>query len=297
MRQLHAKLTASYLVVTLGFVLAAPCPADDPPVVLPAGAVLDLDADRGVTVEDGDRVALWRNQVADSPAKDFVKRDEGRKEKGSGRPTWRKAIQELNGHNALVFRQQELVCMNEDAFDALTQGGGCTWVAVLAVYEQRIGLKDVNSFFGNLRNGGNYEGLWGCVDDDNTLWWGVRNGITFGRFDPNNPKLVGPKLETRRFYVVAGRMAAGTGPVKLEVFVNTPTPGATVEVQVNPKGNPSKLALGQERDAVNHPGHESFDGEIARFLIVARPLDDKGLAALLAALRDRYGIAAPTPKR
>ena len=46
---------------------------------LPAkGLVLDLDAAKGLTLEDGDKVAAWRNQVAASPAKDFVKRDEGR---------------------------------------------------------------------------------------------------------------------------------------------------------------------------------------------------------------------------
>ena len=54
---------------------------------LPAGLILDLDADRGLTVEEGDRVAKWENQIRQFPAKDFVKRDQGRKEAGSGRPT------------------------------------------------------------------------------------------------------------------------------------------------------------------------------------------------------------------
>ncbi|MEO8352444.1 MAG: sialate O-acetylesterase, partial [Chthoniobacteraceae bacterium] len=128
-----------------------------------AAPILDLDADRGVTLVDGDRVSRWQNQVSGFAARDFIQRDEGRLEPGLGRPTLRKAITELNGHSALVFRQQELVCMDEDSFDALTQGHGCTWVAVLAAHEQRVGLEDVNSFFGNLRNGGNYEGLWGCL--------------------------------------------------------------------------------------------------------------------------------------
>ncbi len=255
-----------------------------------ASLILDLDADRGVTVEDGDRVSLWQNQVARFAGRDFVSRDEGRTEPGSGRPTLRSSIKELNGHNALEFRQQELVCMDEDAFDPLTQGHGCTWVAVLAVFEQRVGLEDVNSFFGNLRNGGNYEGLWGCLRDDNTLWWGARNGITFGRFDANNPQLLGPKLATGNFAIVAGRMAAGVDTVKLDIFVNNAVPVASTEVPVNPKANPSKMAVGQERDATNHPGHESFDGEIARFLIFDRPLDNAELAAVFSPLRARYGI-------
>lgn len=254
------------------------------------GLILDLDAERGVTLENGYRVAVWKNQVADFAAGDFVKRDEGRKLAGSGRPTLRKAIKELNGHSALVFQEQELVCMDEDAFDSLTLGGGCTWLAVIAPHEQHVGLKDVNSFFGNLKNGGNFEGLWGNFTEDNTVYWGVRNGITFGRFDTNNPQLLGPKLETGRFYILAGRMAAGTGRVKLELFVNAPAQLASTEIAVNPKSNASKLAIGQERDATNHPGHESFDGEIARFQIFARPLGDQELQAQITALRNRYGI-------
>ena len=182
------------------------------------------------------------------------------------------------------------MCLDEDTFDTLTQGGGCTWLTVLAVREQRVGLKDVNSFFGNLKNSGNYEGLWGCLSDDNTIWWGARNGVTFGRFDTNNPQLLGPTLATGRFHIVAGRMAAGTGKVRLELFVNNAIPTAVGDVSANPQANPSRMAIGQERDAINHPGHESFDGEIARFLIFARPLADGELQVVFSAMGQRYGI-------
>jgi hypothetical protein len=256
---------------------------------LPAkGLVLDLDASKGLTLEDGDKVAAWRNQVAASPAKDFVKRDEGRKEPGSGRPLLRKGVPELKGMPALVFRQQELVCLDEHAFDGLSNGKGHTWLAIMAVHDQRVGLKDVNSFFGNLRNGEKYEGVWGCLNDDNTLWWGARNGITFGRFDANNPQVLGPKLETGKFHLIAGRMGAGEGTVKLELFSNSAKPAATADFPVNPKANPSRMAVGQERDAIQHPGHESFDGEIARFLIWERPLTDGELAAAMALLQTTY---------
>ncbi len=281
----HALPSLVFLLKLITF----SCVADD------RGLILDLDADRGLTVVDGGQVSVWKNQAADFAAREFVQRDAGRKEPGSGRPVLRESIKELKGHNALVFLQQELVCMDEDVFDFLTQGGGCTWLAVIAMREQRVGLKDVNSFFGNLRNNDNYEGLWGCVSDNNTVWWGVRNGLTFGRFDANNPQLSGPKLQTGRFYIVAGRMAAGTGKVKLEIFVNDANPVGSVEIPVNPKANPSRLAVGQERDAINHPGHESFDGEIARFLIFSRPLEKADLQARMAALRDQYGIVADAP--
>lgn len=50
------------------------------------------------------------------------------------------------------------------------------------------------------------------------------------------------------------------------------------------------MAIGQERDASNHPGHESFDGEISRFLIFARPLTDAELQQLFSAMQRKYGI-------
>jgi hypothetical protein len=253
--------------------------------------VLDLDAEKGVHLEDGDRVGKWVNQIADVAAKDFVKQDKGRKEPGSGRPSLRKAVPELGGKAAVVFRQQELVCMDEDTFDGLTTGKGHTWITVLAVYPQRVGLKDVNSFFGNLRNGARYEGVWANVDDANKVWWGCRNGKTFGRFDANNPKLTGPKLEEGRFYILAGRMGSGTGKVLCELFVDDPAKAiATAQFPVDPKANPSKMAIGQERDAIEHPGKESFDGEIARLLIWQRSLSDTELKATFTKLREVYGL-------
>ncbi len=254
------------------------------------GLLLDLDASKGLTLEEGNRVSAWENQVALAKAKLFVKQDEGRKEKGSGRPTLRAAVPELGGKPSLVFRRQELVCMDEETFDGLTTGKGHTWLAVVAVFPQQDGLKDVNSFFGNLRNGEKYEGVWGCFNDDNTLWYGVRNGLTFGRFDKNNPQLLGPVLDAGKFHVVGGRMAAGSGTVKIELFANGEKPVATGEAPVEPASNPSRMAVGQERDAIEHPGHESFDGEIARLLIWERPLTDKELTDAMTALISAYAI-------
>ena len=259
--------------------------------VVEQGLILDLNADKGVTVEDGDRVVKWTNQVTSCAAKDFVKQDEGRTEPGSGRPTLKKSVAVIGGHNTLVFRRQELINHHEDAFDHLLTGHGYTWLAVMCVYEQVVQLKDVSSFFGNLRSGGNYEGIWGNVTDDNRVWIGSRNGITFGRWDDNNPMVTAPEpLEVRRYYVVVGRMGAGTGTVPIEVFINAPEPVVTAPFPVNPKANSSKLAIGQERDATNHPGRESFDGEIARFLIYERPLTGAELEQTLTQLKKTYTI-------
>lgn len=269
-----------FLLFTLALATAQELPT--------TGLILDLDAAKGVTLQQENKVIAWENQVTTSPAKEFVVQDKGRKEPGSGRPAFRANIAALNNHPSLVFLQQELVCADEDTFDSLTTGKGHTWMAIIAVHSQRLGLKDVNSFFGNLRNGGKYEGVWGCLNDDNTLWWGTRNGLTFGRFDANNPQVLGPKLEPQKFYLLVGRMAAGQGSVPLELFVNEPKPVATAPFPVNPKANPSRMVVGQERDAIEHPGHESFDGEIARFLIWNRPLSDEELRKTMDALREMY---------
>jgi hypothetical protein len=263
-------------------------------VPIQQGLLLDLDPNRGITLEDGDHVSAWTNQIAASPAQVFVKQDEGRAVPGSGRPTLKRSVEAAGGHNVMVFRRQELINHHEDAFDHLTTGNGYTWFAVVRVYPQVPVLEDVNSIFGNLRNGGLYEGFWAGLTDDNRIWMGSRNAITFGRWDENNPLVLGPRLEEDQFHVVAGRMGAGTGEVLLELFVNGSKPVATHPFPVNPKANPSKMAVGQERDATNHPGAESFDGELARLLIYERPLSDTELAQTVRELTDRYAPAKTT---
>ncbi len=258
-------------------------------LTLAKGLILDLNADRGVEVVDG-RVASWRNQ-ADSKAKEFVATRDASHKKGTGRPVLKEGIPAIGGHNAVVFKRQELINFEEDAFDHLTTGSGYTWTAVMRVYPQVSGLKDVNSFFGNLKNGGKYEGFWAGLKDDNMLWMGSRNGITFGRWDDNNPQVLGPRLEVNRYYVIAGRMGAGTGKVKIELFVDEAKPASSKPYPVNPNGNPSKMAIGQERDATNHPGHESFDGEIARLLMWERPLTDGELKKTFSSLKKFYSLS------
>ena len=54
------------------------------------------------------------------------------------------------------------------------------------------------------------------------------------------------------------------------------------------------MAIGQERDAIQHPGKESFDGEIARFMIFDRPLSDAELEKEISTLQNHYGLTQET---
>jgi hypothetical protein len=103
--------------------------------------------------------------------------------------------------------------------------------------------------------------------------------------------VLAPKpLEEGQYYVVAGRMGSGTGEVQIELFINDPQAVASKPFPVNAAANPSKLAIGQERDATNHPGKESFDGELARFLVYERPLTKDELQQTMESLKRSYAM-------
>ncbi len=283
-------------LVEEGILWAAGCSDESAELPVIDGLLVDLDADQGIQLEDGDRIAAWTNKVKNSDAKVFVKQDEGRKLKGSGRPRLQLNVPKLNGHNSVVFHRQELVNHNEDAFDQLTCGSGYTWMAVMSAYKQIKGKPGVNSFFGNLRNTnvdkqGQYEGFWAGLSDSNQVWMGSRNGLQKGLWNENSPHVLNAQaLETTRYYLVMGRMGAGVDTVDIELFVNSTLPVATQRFPVNPNANPSKLVIGQERDATNHPGAESFDGEIARFLLFEGPLSDEELSKMRDYLVNEYRI-------
>lgn len=257
------------------------------------GLIVDLNADSGVVAGPDSRVDQWINQVDSFPVRVFEKTDGGRKIKGSGRPLLKSGIRQLNGHNVIVFNKQELLAAEEDAFDHLTTGSGYTWFCVIKAGKQSGELKDVNSFFGNLRNGGNYEGFWAGFADNNQVWMGSRNGVTFGRWDANNPLVLSSeKLNQQDYYLLMGHMEAGTGQVTLSLYINNPkAPVVSLPFPVNPSANASKLAIGQERDAIEHPGTESFIGEIARFLLYDRPLTQRELSVMAGEVKRYYKLA------
>lgn len=282
----------AFILFLFAAILCGFVSVESPVNILQKGLIVDLDADKGVVANKDNRVEKWINQASTPAVKEFVKQDEGRKVKGSGMPSLINKLPELNGHNTIAFNKQELVAHDEDAFDHLLTGSGYTWFCILKAGKQSGELKDVNSFFGNLKNGGNYEGIWGGLNDNNSIWMGSRNGVTFGRWDNNNPYVTtSAVLEQDKYYLLMGRMGKGTDSVILSLYLNNGLlPVVTQPFPVNKMANSSKLSIGQERDAIQHPGTESFIGEISRFLLYDRPLNDQELNETAKGLKKKYGI-------
>ena len=97
-------------------------------------------------------------------------------------------------------------------------------------------------------------------------------------------------LKEDQYHVVAGRMGAGIGQVDIDLFVDSAEPVTSSSFPLNPQANSSKMAIGQERDATNHPGKESFDGEIARFLVYERPLTHAELKRVIDHVQKVYAL-------
>jgi len=269
------------------------------------GLLLDLDANKNLELENGDKVARWSNAAPTTVAQDFVMRDEGREDGsnnntnrgvdllgvGSGRPTLKLNVAELNGNNSISFVEEELVNLEEDTFDHLSHGSGYTWIAVLSRDQQRWpdqNIRDVNAFFGNLKNGSPFDGIWGGFNSSNRIWSSTRTASATGRDQLGDDWIIGPVLPENEYFIAAARLGSGQGTVTMEMFINGVEAIDAVPVSINPNGNPSKFAIGTERDATNHPGRESFDGEIARFLVYERPLSDLELEQTIETLRLKY---------
>ena len=269
--------------------------------------MLDLNADKGLAVEEDSMVTSWANQVPNAKAVDFKSTEEGRtktiisqEEEGTGRPTLLKNSAEINGHNSLVFREDELINDNDSAFHGMMTGDGYTWFAVIKPYKQagpgKINSIYPNAFFGCLRNtakpqleGGQFAGFWGSFYTDGRVYMGSRNGLSIKvRDGVNTPEVEAPPPAINKWHIVMGRQGSGQGVVKLELFVNNPFDA--VNSSDYPVGDvePSRMAIGTERNAINHQGKESFDGELTRLLMYDAALDKQQMNAVYDYLTEVY---------
>ncbi|VGO15455.1 hypothetical protein PDESU_04038 [Pontiella desulfatans] len=271
------------------------------------GLVLDLNADVGLALEDEVMVTSWTNQAPNPKALAFACTEEGRtqtivsqKETGTGRPTLKKNATQVNGHSSLVFREDELINDNDEAFHGMITGGGYTWFAVIKPYKQggpgKINSGYPNAFFGCLRNTGKpqlepgqYAGFWGSFYPDGRVYMGSRNGLGERvRDGVNTPEVAAPPPAVDEWHIIMGRQGSGQGVVQLELFVNNPS--EAVNSHDYPVGNvePSRMAIGTERNAINHMGKESFDGELARLLMFETALDQQEMRTVYGYLKKLY---------
>ena len=269
--------------------------------------VLDLNADTGLAIEDGDKVAAWTNQAPHPKAVEFKATEEGRtktiitqKEPGTGRPTLLKAVEGINRHNSLGFSSDELINDNDEAFHGMMTGAGYTWFAVIKPYKQTgpgaINSKYPNAFFGCLRSSsppqsesGQYAGFWGSFYPDGRVYMGSRNGTnTKVRDGINTPEIEAPAPSIDEWHIIMGRQGAGKGTVLLELFVDNPSEAVNSGEYPVADIEPSRMAIGTERNAINHQGKESFDGEIARLLMFETALNKEEMTAVYDYLRNVY---------
>ena len=269
--------------------------------------VLDLNADTGLTIEDDSMVTTWTNRAPTPKAIDFNSTEEGRTETiikqdepDTGRPTLLKNSSEINGHNSLIFREDELINDNDEAFHGMMTGAGYTWFAVIKPYKQggpgAITSKYPNAFFGCLRNSsppqnesGKYAGFWGSFYPDGRVYMGSRNGLNVKTRDGvNTPEIAGPAPSINEWHIIMGRQGSGQGEVLLELFVDDPSEAVNSDDYPVADVEPSRMAIGTERNAINHQGSESFDGELARLLMYGTALDQQEMEEVYDYLKSVY---------
>ncbi|MFC1760848.1 hypothetical protein ACFL6U_02075 [Planctomycetota bacterium] len=295
--------TAKILLTTLVVFSSLGCS----PHLIRDDLVLDLNADTGLTLEDDSMVTAWTNQAPNPKAVDFNITEEGRtktiitqEEPGTGRPTLKKNTSEINGHNSLIFRENELINDNDEAFHGMMTGGGYTWFAVIKPYKQggpgKINSRYPNAFFGCLRNSGKpqletgqYAGFWGSFYPDGRVYMGSRNGLNEKvRDGVNTPEVAAPPPSINEWHIIMGRQGSGQGVVKLELFVDDPSEAVNSSDFPVGEVEPSRMAIGTERNAINHQGSESFDGELARLLMYGIALDQQEMKVVYDYLRMVY---------
>ena len=118
---------------------------------------------------------------------------------------------------------------------------------------------------------------------------GSRNGLNVKTRDGiNTPEVAGPAPSMNEWHIIMGRQGSGQGVVLLELFVDDPS--KAVNSSDFPVGDvePSRMAIGTERNAINHMGKESFDGELARLLMYETALDQQEMEEVYDYLRMMY---------
>ena len=118
---------------------------------------------------------------------------------------------------------------------------------------------------------------------------GSRNGLNSKvRDSVNTPEVAGPVPSINEWHIIMGRQGSGQGVVQSDLFVDNPTQPINSSDFIVGNVEPSRMAIGTERNAINHMGKESFDGELARLLMFETSLDKKEIKKVYDYLRKIY---------
>jgi len=269
--------------------------------IIPKGLFVDLDANLGV-LTDNQRVQEWQNQVKTNSLKAF--KAQKREDASDGRPTLKEADEKIGKNNTILFNNQELVTMDEDIADHMITGSGYTWFSVMSVSKQTADNPHMNCFFGNIGNEIPYSGFFAGFKDDNVPWAGTRT-LAYAQkksLDSSDKEkkplwnrgsspytIADRSLVENEYYILIGSMSKGHQKAKVKLFINSTQNVFTKNVIIKPKYNSSALTIGKQRTDVTN---ESFNGEIARFLLYDRPLSKEEIQQNLELLKSKYTITS-----
>jgi hypothetical protein len=238
-----------------------------PSGIIVADLIEDLDAENGVTLGAGTDVTAWANQAAGGG-------DDVAASVGSPQLL---AEDTIGGKDAVEFTSDRMIGDDNSAFDVLLSGSGFTWFIVAKVPDQIGG--GGNRFFGTLQNFNPWDGIMAGVTGAEQPYNAVRSGSDVTITAVTN-------LNDGNYHIIAGRLAAGTGSVLQEVFVDEATAAASGNVTVDGVDDCDGLSVGSERTG----GAEYIDASIARILIYDRPLSDVEMSHNMSKLDRLYMI-------
>ena len=242
-------------------------------VPVTSGLIQDLDAEVGVTTSGTD-VTAWVNQG--SAGDDVTSGTGGAQLVASATP---------GGQAAVRFTNDRLVGDDAAAFDSIVQGSGLTWIAVINPGAQAgSDNPGKNAIFGTLENSSGFNGYVGGIDNAESVY-----GLERANSGADERTTGATTGLDAGWVIVVGRVAAGTGSVLQEVFVNSATADGSSNITIGAAGEADLLAIGAERAGGAAP--EYYDGDLARLLIYNRPLTDQELDQVGFDLATTYGIS------
>lgn len=193
-----------------------------------------------------------------------------------------------NGHSALRFQQGDRMAGTSDtAFDAVMQGNGHTWFAVVNAGPQNHTAK--NAIFGTLLNAGPFSGMIAHVANDGGA--NVTGNVILRPSTTDISARATTNINDGGFHILAGTLSAGTGAQQQQIFIDGSAAEASAALNILGTTDSGPIAIGAERTG----GGEHIDADIARILIYDRPLTLAEFNQTGSDLAATYGLTWEVP--